>query len=360
MEVWTMAGLKDGTGLNAARGGSRWIPACAGMTNGRTKMIIKSAFMMLACFFIFASHLSAAETQDKRLTPVAKVNGVAILQRDLDEATAALIPQASYHQNVNAEKLKEIRKQALENLIREELFYRAGVQKGYRVPQAETSKRFAEIRKNYPTRKAFQKALQQYGITEAGLRKKIEHMKLAEILLKEEVTNKAALKEKDLRDYYQKNLEKFQKPEAVRLSHILIKVPPEAQKEEKDKLKKKAEDILQKLKKDDDFAKLAWDNSDDASRVKGGDLGEVHRGRLEPEVENPAFALKKGELSGLVTSIYGYHILKAVDKLPPRQLKFEEIKDKLQKDLEDKDREKRLTNLVKNLKEHAKIEILAE
>lgn len=316
--------------------------------------------MMLACFFIFPSLLSAAETPDKRLTPVARVDGVAILQRDLDEATAALIPQASYHQNVTAEKLKEIRKQALENLIREELFYRAGGQKGYRVPQSEISKRFAEIRKAYPSRKAFREALNKYGITEAGLRKKIEHMKLAEILLQEEVTKKAALKGKDLYDYYQKNQEKFQKPEAVRLSHILIKVPPEAQKEEKENLKKKAEDLLQKLKKGDDFAKLAWDNSDDASRVKGGDLGEVHRGRLEPEVENPAFALKKGEMSGIVTSLYGYHILKAMDKLPPRQLKFEEIKDKLQKELEDKDREKRLANLVKNLKENAKIEIFAE
>ncbi len=326
----------------------------------RIFLTIRGAVMTLAFFFIFTSLLSAAEPHDERLTPVARVDGVSILQRDLDEATAALIPQASYHQNVNAEKLREIRKQALENLIREELFYRAGVQKGYRVPPGEINKRFAEIRKAYPAQKAFREALKKYGITEVGLRKKIEHMKLAEILLKEEVTKKAALKEKDLRDYYQKNQEKFQKPEAVRLSHILIKAPPEAQKEEKEKLKKKAEDLLQKLKKGDDFAKLAWDNSDDASRVKGGDLGEVHRGRLEPELEGPAFALKKGEMSGLVTSIYGYHILKAMDKLPPRQLKFEEIKDKLQKELEDKDREKRLANLVKNLKENAKIEILAE
>lgn len=326
----------------------------------RSFLLKRVALSTLACVVFWAASASAAETQDKRLTLVAKVDGVSILKRDLDEATAALIPRASYHQSVDAEKLKEIRKQALENLIREELFYRAGQQKGYQVPPGEINKRFVEIKKIYPARKAFQEALKQYGISEAELRKKIEHMKLAEIFLKEEVTKKAALKESELRDYYQKNQEKFQKPEAVRLSHILIKVPPAAQKEEKDTLKKKAEDLLQKLKKGEDFAKLAWDNSDDASRVKGGDLGEVHRGRLEPDVENPAFALKKGELSGIVTSLYGYHILKAVDKLPPRQLKFEEIKDKLKKELEDKDGARRLANLVKNLKEKAKIEIFAE
>lgn len=330
-------------------------------SEGKNIFLTIKGFAVLACILTLVPHLSAAEKPpDKRLQPVALVDGAQLLQRDLDETIAALIPQASYHQNVTPDKMEEIRKQALENLIREELFYRAALKKGYNVPKAEITQRFAEIRKRYPTRKAFQEALKQYDISESGLRKKIEHMKLAELYLQEEVLKKSVLKERDLLDYYQRNKDKFQKPEAVRLSHILIKVPPTAQKDEKDTLRKKAEDLLKKLQKGDDFAKLAWDNSDDPSRVKGGDLGEVHRGRLEPEVENPAFALKKGEMSGIVTSIYGFHILKAVDKLPPRQLSFEEIKDKLQKELEEKGREKRLADLVKNLKAKAKIEILTK
>jgi peptidyl-prolyl cis-trans isomerase C len=306
------------------------------------------------------SLLWAAEQVDVGLKTVAKVNGVAISQREVNEATEALIPQASYHRNVSPEKMKELQKQALDNLVKEELFFRAGLKKGMKVAKQDINKRFDEIRKKYPSKSAFAEALKKYGVTEADIRKKIDHIMLADLFLKEEVYKKAELKDKELLDYYQKNQEKFQKPEAARISHILIKVPPEASKEEKEKLKKKAEDILQKLKKGDDFYKLAWDNSDDPSRVKGGDLGVVHRGRLEADVENAAFALKKGELSGIVTSIYGHHILKLVEKMPPQQLKFEETRDKLKKELEQKEVEKRLTNLVKNLKENAKIEIFTE
>jgi parvulin-like peptidyl-prolyl isomerase len=294
------------------------------------------------------------------LKPLARVNGVAITQREVDEATAALLPRASYHGNVAPEKIRELQKKALDNLVREELFYREGLKKGYKVPKSDIGKRVDEIIKKYPSKSAFREALKKYGLTEEDVRKKVDHMMLADLFLKEEVYKKAQIKKNELLDYFEKNREKFQKPEAARLSHILIKVTPEASKEEKEKLKKKAEDVYEKLKKGEDFAKLAWDSSDDPSRVKGGDLGVVHRGRLELDVEGPAFALTKGEMSGIVPSLYGYHIFKAVEKFPPQQLKFDEVKEKLKKELEEKAVEKRLDNLVKALKEIAKIEILAD
>lgn len=316
-------------------------------------LLLVSLLGALSCI----SPLHAAEKQDP-LKPVARINGVAIIQREVDEATAALIPQASYHRNVSPEKMKELQKQALDNLIREELFFRAALKKNYKVPKGDVTRRYEEIVKRYPSKKVFQEVLKKNGLSEGEVRKRIEHIMLADLFLKEEVYKKAELKQKDLLDYYEKNKEKFKKPEAVHLFHILIKVPPEALKDQKEKLRKKAEDIYQKLKKGEDFQKLAWDNSDDPSKVKGGDLGVVHRGRLEPEVETPAFALKKGELSGIVTSLYGYHILKVVEKIPAQQLKFEETKDKLKKELEEKEVQKRLAETVKNLRDGATIEIL--
>jgi parvulin-like peptidyl-prolyl isomerase len=333
------------------------------MTGSKNRVVIALPFPDLwkgffaFLIFLICTPLFAAEQQEAAHKPVAQVNGVAITQREVDEAVATLLPQASYHRNVTPEKIKELEKKALENLIQEELFYRAGIKKGYKIGKGDVNKRLEEVIKKYPSKNAFREALKKYGLKEGDVRNKIEHMMLAQVFVNEEVYKKAELKEKELLDYYKKNREKFQKPEAARLFHILIKVPPEAQKEEKEKLRKKAEDILQRLKKGDDFQKLAWDNSDDPSRVKGGDLGVVHRGRLEPDVENPAFALKKGELSGIVTSIYGHHIFKAVEKLPPQQLKFEEVKDKLKKELEQKEVEKRLADLITSLKENAKIEV---
>jgi parvulin-like peptidyl-prolyl isomerase len=318
------------------------------------------SIVLVILFLIFDFAPLFAVDADVRFKPWARVNGVAITQREVDEATAALLPRASYHGNVAPEKIRELQKKALDNLIREELFYREGLKKGYKVPKSDINKRVDEIIKKYPSKSAFKEALKKYGLAEEDVRKKIEHMMMADLFLKEEVYKKAQIKENQLLDYYEKNREKFQKPEAARLSHILIKVPPAASKEEKEKLKKKAENIYEKLKKGEDFAKLAWDSSDDPSRVKGGDMGVVHRGRLEPEVEGPAFALTKGEMSGIVPSLYGYHIFKALEKFPPQQLKFEEVKEKLKKELEEKAVEKRMESLVKTLKENAKIEILAD
>jgi peptidyl-prolyl cis-trans isomerase C len=314
----------------------------------------------LAVFFLVAFYfvpLFAAEREDNYLKPVAKVNGVAIIQRELDEAVAQLLPQASYHRNVKPERMKELEQKALESLIQEELFYRAGLKKSYKVPKGDVNKRLDAIVKKYPSPKAYREALKKYGLKEENVRKKIEHIMLAQVFINEEVYKKAAMSDSQLLDYYQKNRDKFQKPEAVHLFHILVKVPPEAQKGEKEKLRKKAESLLQRLKKGEEFQKLAWDNSDDPSRVKGGDLGIVHRGRLEPDVENPAFALKKGEMSGIVTSIYGHHILKAQEKFPPEQLPFAEVKEKLRKELEQKEVEKRLADLIVSLRENAKIEV---
>ena len=300
--------------------------------------------------------------EKKALGPAARVNGVVITQKEVEDAAVALIPQASYHRNVTPEKKKELQKQALDNLIQEELFYRAALKKGYKIAKSDVNKKFEEIAKKYNSKSVFKEAIKKFDLTEEELKKKIEHMLLADYFVNEEVYKKAkaVLKDSDLLAYYQTNKEKFQKPEAVRLSDILIKVPPEASNEEKEKLKKKAEDIHQRLKKGENFEQVAWDNSDDPSRVKGGDLGLVHRGRLEPEVEEPAFALRKGEMSGIIVSIYGYHILKVADKFPSQQLKFEEVKDKLSRELEEKEVKARLAQLIKFLKENAKIEILTD
>jgi len=304
-----------------------------------------------------STSLGAAEK--KPINPAALVNGVIITQREVEEAMTALIPQASYHRSITPEKKKELLAQALDNLIQEELFYRAGLKKGYRVPKADLSRKYDEIVKKYRSKSVFKEAIKKYDLTEEELKKKIEHIMLADYFVNEEVYKKAAQKDSELLEYYQANKDKFQKPEAVRISHILIKIPPEALTEEKEKFKKKAEDIYRRLMKGESFEQLAWDNSDDPSRVKGGDMGVIHRGRLEPEVEEPAFSLKKGEMSGIVVSIYGYHILKVTDRFPSQQLKFEEVKEKLHRELEEKEVKRRLAQLVKLLKESAQIEIVA-
>ncbi len=130
----------------------------------------------------------------------------------------------------------------------------------------------------------------------------------------------------DLRAVYNASMDNFRMPERVKAAHILIKTQGKSDAEKKQALAK-AEDILKQLKAGADFAKLAEKNSDDTSNApKGGDLGWFVRGQMVQEFDKAVFAMKPGELSSIVTTEFGYHIIKLEAKEPARVKPFEEVK----------------------------------
>ena len=154
-----------------------------------------------------------------------------------------------------------------------------------------------------------------------------EKIKIAYIKISPESFNdKVKLSEDDLKGYYEDNIDMFTQEKEVKASHILFRVPPNATPEEQEKIKEKAESVLEMAKKGEDFAKLAREYSDDPSKENGGDLGYFKRGRMIKEFEDAAFSLKKGEISGLVKTSYGYHIIK-VDDIKEKKVKpFDEVR----------------------------------
>lgn len=157
---------------------------------------------------------------------------------------------------------------------------------------------------------------------------------LAAEYLKREVVNNITISEDDMKSYYDSHKDDFKTPEMVRIRHILIRVETGASEEEKQKAKEKAEDILNKIKSGEDFAKLASEFSDDTmTKPKGGDLGLISRGRLVKPFEDAAFALKPGEISELVETQYGYHIIKVEEKKDEGFESFDTVKDNLDQKL---------------------------
>ncbi len=140
---------------------------------------------------------------------------------------------------------------------------------------------------------------------------------LAMEFVREKVINNIKVSEEDIRQYYNANIEKFKQKESVRARHILIKVPENADATVREKARKKAEDLLKRVKAGEDFKKLASEYSEDpGSAKKGGDLGYFTRGRMVKPFEDAAFSLKPGEVSGIVKTKFGYHIIKVLDKKP--------------------------------------------
>ena len=137
----------------------------------------------------------------------------------------------------------------------------------------------------------------------------------------------------ELRAAYNASMDSFRMPDRVKAQHILIKTQGKSDAEKKAALAK-AEDILKQLKAGADFTQLAQKNSEDSSNApKGGDLGWFVRGAMVAEFDKAAFAMKPGELSGIVTTEFGYHIIKVTEKESARVKPFDEVKDDLAAEL---------------------------
>jgi peptidyl-prolyl cis-trans isomerase D len=138
--------------------------------------------------------------------------------------------------------------------------------------------------------------------------------------------------DEQLRAAYSNALDNFRMPERVHARHILLKTDGKSDADKK-ALKAKAEDLVKQLKNGADFAELAKKYSEDGSKDQGGDLGWFTHGQMVAEFDNAAFALKPKEISGVVTSQFGYHIIQTLEKEPAKLKPFEEVKDELAKEV---------------------------
>ena len=149
------------------------------------------------------------------------------------------------------------------------------------------------------------------------------------------VKNSIQIPEADLKSYYDQNAVRLSGKEERRASHILISAPKEAPAADRQKAKAKAEELLKSLRAaPDSFAELAKKNSQDpGSATKGGDLDFFGRGAMVKPFEDAVFSMKKGDVSEVVESDFGYHIIKLTDIKQPKQRSFEELRASIESDL---------------------------
>jgi len=166
--------------------------------------------------------------------------------------------------------------------------------------------------------------------------------------IEEEVEKKIVVEEAELRDYYEKNRDKFLVPERMRASHILVKT------------EEKAKELLDKLSEGAGFEELAGTESMDLTNRRGGDVGYFTKGQLVPEFEEACEKLSVGEISPAVKTSFGYHIIKLTDRKPAHSKEFEEVKEEVEKEMTSLKRRDRFSRIVEELKNKASIEIYSE
>ena len=178
-------------------------------------------------------------------------------------------------------------------------------------------------------------------------------------LVEPRIAGKVNMTEEDAREFYNKNVNSYKTPEQVKASHILIKPdkpdPNTDPNEAGAAAKAKAEQLLEKIKAGADFAELARANSTCSSAAKGGDLGLFAKGRMVPPFEKAAFELEVGQVSNVVKTRFGYHIIKVTDRKEATVTTFEQAKDEIINRLTGEKQDEIAINYVKSLVEGANI-----
>jgi parvulin-like peptidyl-prolyl isomerase len=287
-----------------------------------------------------AAQLAPVPSHEPRRSPrgegaavVARVNGVPIHADDVDAAMHTVIPLTLYHQNVKPEKMDELRKRALDGLIDEELRYQDAVRLKLQAAPTEVEQALGRARKAYPGRDGFERARRASGATMPQVRASILRALLIQKAYSRAVASRCRVSAPAAARYYRENAARFVLPEQVRPSLITIGVDPSAPRPEWDLARQKAEDVARRIAAGAPFEALAREYSSDASKLKGGDLGVIHRGQLIDEFERALNSLKPGEVSPVIQTIFGFHLLRLVEARPPVQKTFDEVKATLTRDL---------------------------
>jgi peptidyl-prolyl cis-trans isomerase C len=287
---------------------------------------------------------------------IARVNGEEVKKADLERMIKTMEGRAG--QAVPPDRRDEIYRGAIDQLIVYTLLKQESKNKAVKVDEAEINQKVTELRGQFPTQEAFQQALKARGMTEDSLKSDARVDLSVNKVMDGAVANVPGPTDAEAKDFYNKNPEKFKQDAQVRASHILVRVDPNADAKTKARAKAEIDSVLRELKAGGDFGKLAQKHSQDGSAAQGGDLGYFPKGQMVPEFDQVAFSLPVGQLSGIVTTQFGYHILKVTDKKPPRTVPYEEAQAQIKQYLEQDKKQKAADAYIESLKKKSKIDIL--
>ena len=265
-------------------------------------------------------------------TVVAKVGAASITREALDRAVQQSVSATYFHKQLPPDTFLQLSKTRLREMTRRELAALAGRAAGMPMPFAAARKRCDKIEKQLGP-KVYAESLRSNGWTRDEHIREVAKTLLAGEAYRRFVTVPSAASDASVRKVYSAEPGHWKMPESVRVQHILIR-PDKFGDAKGTEAEARAASVVARVRKGEDFAKLAAEFSADDYRVKGGDLGWVHRGRLVPEVDAVVFALELGRVPAPIHSNEGWHVVRVLERRPARQFTFNEAAPQIRKDLE--------------------------
>jgi len=291
---------------------------------------------------------------------VAKVNGVGLSQAEFDRSWEFFLQRSGIpagHADQDG-KVGEFRKQVLDRLVDEELLFQEAKNLKMLVGKDVVDAEIEKARSQFPTPEAFTAALSQNNLTEDGLRAIFSRNLSIQSFVENVVAKGVVVSDAEVHDFYTGNTDKFDAPEQAHARHILVTVDEKADEATRQAAKAKADDLLAQLKGGANFEELARKSSECPSAPQGGDLGFFGHGQMVPEFDAAVFALKPGELSAVVTTSFGYHIIKLEEIKAAGLVPEPEVAPKIREYLASQKTGAAVEQKITTLRKKAKIELL--
>jgi parvulin-like peptidyl-prolyl isomerase len=234
-----------------------------------------------------------------------------------------------------APKKAEFRKNLVDELISELLIKDRADRIGVNVTEAEIREATNRLKEQYgiSTDQQFEESLQKSGLSRVEMETRLRDTLISNKVFSRELRSREELTDRELKERYEREKEHFRLPERAHLREIVIIRPDSAAAV--GKAEQKANDVAAAARNNGDFAKLAQTFSESGSKDKGGDLGDVARGELLPDLDKAVFNSAPGTVIGPLPTKSGWHILKVESRLPSEVPAFESVKDKIRKDASD-------------------------
>jgi parvulin-like peptidyl-prolyl isomerase len=348
----------------------------------KTKM--KLIFPMLAAIIFGAFSAAAANPDSTNAAPVADTNapaatmaslfgdpviakgkGFEIKQSELDEVVLGIKSAAAAHnETIPPDQMTAIQAQMLNRLIQIQILLQQSTDADKAEGNAKADLQLSNLLVRAGSQEIFDRQLKAVGMSSDELRAKVTQEATATATLTRELG--ITVTDEEVKQFYNdtNHMADFEQPEMVHVRHILLLTMDPATKsplpDDQVKAKRKQiEDILKRLQAGEDFATLAQQYSEDpGSKDKGGELPPFSHGEMVPQFEAAAFSMKTNTVSDVVTTDYGFHIIKLLDITPAQTVPYAKVSDKIKDFLLQQQTQKLAPAYLDNLKKDADVEIL--
>ena len=292
---------------------------------------------------------------------IAKVNGFEVNKQavgfELDRLVRFYMSHGMSMQEIK-DNLPKLQEKALDQAIGARLLLERSQQLDVPVSAADIDAEVAKVVEQVGGEENFKKALAAQNITEESFRSELEKGARVNKLVEQACTCVEEPTEQEVTDFYEAHKSEYVTEPKVLCQHILVKVEDNSSSDEKSAAFEKILAIKERIAAGGNFAEEAEKNSDCPSGREGGSLGWFGPGMMVPEFDKVAFEMKKGEVSGVVTTQFGYHIIYKADEQPGGQQTLVDVHDQIKDLLRHGARGKAVDAFVAELREKAEIEFL--